>query len=124
MGLIRKSKVTMHSSIVCKIIDTALPKYEPLGIKPWHHMTLCGEHLYIYVWDSRKIEAILDARQVDKNDVTYQVKDNRMDLLCIREEVSDEIWNLANEDAELMPILLAEGTLTEHERELLTIEHI
>lgn len=112
----------MHSKVVCKVNDLAVDKYAAIGIKPWHHMVIENDRIFVYVWDTRNIEAVIPADCINQEDITYAVIDNRMDLVC-PEDASATIKQYCNAMRETMPIVFPESPMTEDEQALLRIEH-
>lgn len=119
----RFSVLTMESKVVCRIIETKQDDYKRLGIMPWHHIVIDNGLAYIYIWDSRKIDAVISENCLDQEDLTYAVLDNRMDLICNLQESKSDVIEKCLEHKEDMPILFIDGELTEHEKELLMPIH-
>ena len=123
----RYSKLTMHSKVVCKIKAERIEAYKEVGIMPWHHMVIEDGLVYVYIWDTRIIEAVLPESCLLQEDLTYDVIDNRLDIRC-QTATGDDMGKQilvkhCYDHRESMPILFETEPLTDDERAMLNVNH-
>lgn len=99
----RFSKITMHSQTLCRLKTNRNEKYRNLGIEPYHHLLIHAGMVIAYVWDTRDIQALVPVSEIEQDDLTYNVIDNRTDLKC-KADTDTEIRAWLEEHKNELPV--------------------
>lgn len=93
--IVRYSKLRLGQGRPMTIKKNKLTYYtDKYGIQPYHSCTSCAGYWIFFIWDTRKIEAVLPLDSVNDNDLCQVKWDNGFDLAIDYDPAKQEMWDI------------------------------